>query len=294
MEHQTGQPYNATAWQATVVDKAGLYLTYGPYASDVPQSAELQVEIYLAIDNNSADQDIVARLDVHEAESNVVLTSDTVHRSDFETVNEAQPFVLYFKAPTVPGARLEYRVYFVGCAALTHFRTVVAQLNDTGPITSFWNDTAHWQFVAQHVFPSPGGSYGANVGFHFVTQPSRWVLFHREYFFSPAPPPSYCKHDYARIVVRTSTDRGLTFSNATVMASPVPDTPYECALVDGAGFFDPHGAPGGLPRWFYLSQGLDRNQVWTMCLFFRDGVDPVGLYTALATQPSVASGQLWK
>lgn len=55
--------------------------------------------------------------------------------------------------------------------------------------------------------------------------------------------------DFARIVVTRSSDRGLTWLNETVVASPVPGTPYECALVDGAGFWD-----GDIGAWFYLSQ----------------------------------------
>jgi hypothetical protein len=47
------------------------------------------------------------------------------------------------------------------------------------------------------------------------------------------PVPDYCHQDYARVVVRSSSDKGVTWSNATAIASPVPDTPYECALVDG-------------------------------------------------------------
>ena len=54
-----------------------------------------------------------------------------------------------------------------------------------------------------------------NVGFQLVTRVingvDTWFLFHREYAFSPAP--AYCQYDFARIVVRNSTDRGLTWSD---------------------------------------------------------------------------------
>lgn len=296
LEHQTGAAVgNTSAWMATVVDKTNAYLSYGPYATDVPEGVQLQVAIFLAVDNNTAsDASPIAQVDVHDAVSDTILASTAVRRKDFETANSAQAFVLFFTTPT-HAAQLEYRVLYVCCAAVTHLNTTVATLNATGPITAFWDGTAHWNFTAAHVFPSPGGSYGANVGFHFVTRPGGlWVLFHREYYFSPQPQPAYCKADYARIVVRTSRDRGATWSNATVMASPVPNTPYECALVDGAGFYDADGGPGGGPRWLYLSQCLNRENIWGMCLFARNGEDPVGAFTPVGAQPTVASGQLWR
>ena len=70
-----------------------------------------------------------------------------------------------------------------------------------------------------------------NVGFFFVTRPSGvWYIFHREYGFQPQQQPSYCKADYARILVRTSTDKGLTWSNGSVVVTPAPNTPYGTQL----------------------------------------------------------------
>lgn len=298
-QHQTGAAVAGSSgwWRATVADPAAAYLSYGPYAADAPPGAPLRVSLTLAIDNTTADSNVVLLLDVHDAAADQVLASRTVRRTDFEAANVGQAFVLLAQVPQPPAApaQLEYRVYYYGGAAVTHMATQVANLNDSSGFQLFWNRSAHWQPSAAAVFPSPGGSYGANVGFHFVTRPNgTWVLFHREYFFSPQPQPAYCKQDYARIVVRTSNDRGHTWSNATVMASPVPNTPYECALVDGAGFYDADGGAGGGPRWLYLSQCLNRQAVWQMCLFIREGDDPVGPYTPLAVQPSVASGQLWR
>lgn len=65
-----------------------------------------------------------------------------------------------------------------------------------------------------------------NVGFHFVTRPGIWYLFHREYAFTTQP--SYCKADYARIVVRNSTDSGLTWSDKSIVTQPIPNTAQVC------------------------------------------------------------------
>ena len=62
-----------------------------------------------------------------------------------------------------------------------------------------------------------------NVGFQFVTMADgSWYLFHREYAWEPQP--TYCKADYARIVVTKSTDQGVTWSPEVVIVSPVPNT----------------------------------------------------------------------
>jgi hypothetical protein len=83
-------------------------------------------------------------------------------------------------------------------------------------LEDFWNKEAHFEFISKARFPtSPGGEFAANVGFHFVPRivngVDTWFLFHREYFFSPQP--SYCQYDFARIVVRNSTDQGRTWSD---------------------------------------------------------------------------------
>jgi hypothetical protein len=93
--------------------------------------------------------------------------------------------------------------------------------------------------------------------------------------------------------VRTSNDRGVTWSDGTVIASPQPGTPFECALVDGAAFYDAGNGGSRPARWLYLSQCLDRTRTWAMCLFTRDGSDPVGPFTPAPHQPTVAGGQLW-
>ena len=115
-------------------------------------------------------------------------------------------------------------------------------------ITDFWEGRAHFELISKSAFPEYG-MRSMNVGFQFVTRPGGvWYLFHREYNF--APRPHYCIADWARIVVRKSTTQGRNWSNATVIATPsgpfpnsgndtaTPRAPDECALTDGAGYYD--------------------------------------------------------
>lgn len=89
-------------------------------------------------------------------------------------------------------------------------------------LDDLWNNRAHFEFVSKARFPTtPGGEYGMNVGFQFVPRVVQgvdtWFLFHREYAF--AAPPSYCQYDFARIVVRNSTDQGRTWSDEVISCS---------------------------------------------------------------------------
>lgn len=161
-------------------------------------------------------------------------------------------------------------------------------------IAEFWSGGAHFEFVSKSRFPGPDGHFGMNVGFHIVPRQGRsavWYLFHREYGFGPRP--TYCKYDWARIVVRNSTDEGRSWSASTVLASPVEGGPAECALVDGGAFWDEAQA-----QWHYLSQCLNRHQVWSLCHYTNAGPDPAqGAWQPTfdtAGAPSVASGQLWR
>ena len=128
-------------------------------------------------------------------------------------------------------------------------------------ITDFWEGRAHFELISKSAFPEYG-MRSMNVGFQFVTRPGGvWYLFHREYGF--APRPAYCVADYARVVVRKSTDKGVTWSDAHVIASPPPATgpangtaafADECAIVDGAGYFDERAG-----TWHYLARHYSKN-----------------------------------
>lgn len=153
----------------------------------------------------------------------------------------------------------------------------------------FWSNEAHFEAVSSARFPTDPddpSTAGANVGFYFVPVNGTWFLFHREYFFGPKP--SYCGYDYARIVVRTSTDKGVSWSNKTVIAEPQANTATECAIVDGSAHFD-----ASTSTWHYLGQCLGRDAVWNMCHFSRQAADPRGPFVPSPHNPVVRSGQLW-
>ena len=293
LRHETGSAdAGLSTWSAHVgVDRADAYLSYGPYATDAPPSTSVLVTFLLAVAApaiTSAAGVVVARLDARDAASNVTLANATVRWGDFEAADVAQSFRLMIVTPSVAAA-LEYRLHWEGVVGVTHIATAATSLDDAGAMGAFWRDEAHFMFSSKHVFPSPDGESGANVGFHFVaTNSTNWFLFHRQYDFGP-PQPAYCKADFARSVVRHSTDGGITWSNASAVAEPVNGTSYECALVDGAAFYD-----AAADKWLYLSQCLARDEHWRMCLFSHDGANPLdGPFTPSAANPVVDAGALW-
>lgn len=161
-------------------------------------------------------------------------------------------------------------------------------------ITDFWNGNAHFSLIAKTRFDEYDMAV-MNVGFHFVTRGTTWYLFHREYNF--APRPAYCTADFARIVVRKSEDEGSTWSDPVVVATPpifdpsttTPQAPDECALTDGAGYYDE-----AADTWHYLSQCNNRTRIWNLCHYSLKGSDPmVGNFTKNPANPVVVGGQLW-
>jgi hypothetical protein len=67
---------------------------------------------------------VVLQLDVRDTVSGAVLAQSTIQRSDFSAANTQQWFSIYFTTPAA-AANLEYRVYFVCCAAVVHYITTI-------------------------------------------------------------------------------------------------------------------------------------------------------------------------
>ena len=160
-------------------------------------------------------------------------------------------------------------------------------------MTDFWYhpDQFHFAPLSRAKFPEYGMA-AMNVGFHFVTRPGVWYLFHREYNF--APPPKACKEPVdglSRIVIRNSTNRGQSWSDPQVVATP--SAPADaCALTDGSGYFD-----ADTHTWHYLSQciGLP-NAGWDLCHYTLQADHPMSgdaSWKPNPHNPVVRSGQLW-
>lgn len=271
----------------SVNNQTNAFAVFGPYWSS-PFQGDVTVWWTLAVDNNSADDMHILDLDVSYGDGSNVITTMAITRTQFNAPGQPQNFSLSVTVP--PGSPpLEFRVYYYCCVFVeVSMIGVSSSPLSSGTFEQFWTNDAHFDFVAAHTFPSPNGESGTNVGFDFVTMPDgTWYLFHREYEFEPQP--SYCAADYARILVRTSTDQGLTWSDGTVLVTPTPNTPWECCIVDGGAFFDAETT-----TWHYLGQCMAKNEVWNMCHWTSAGANPMsGGWVPNGNNPVVQSGQLW-
>jgi hypothetical protein len=133
--HETGYIFQTTEWQTGVTQPTKVYMTYGPYATDAPPTVPLTVAFTLQVDNNSADNNVLVVLDVHDADTNAVYASLNVTREDFLLPNANQQFSLQFSVPAGP-SKLEYRVFYVGWALVTHVLTTVSGGNPPSPSPS--------------------------------------------------------------------------------------------------------------------------------------------------------------
>ncbi len=110
-----------TSWQVLANGREQI-MTYGPYVSDLP-AGKLSVEFTLEVDNNSADNVPVARVDVYRNSTQTLLGQLTLRRRDFTTARQPQTFTL--PVDHDGSGELEFRVISLGNSALTHVRTQV-------------------------------------------------------------------------------------------------------------------------------------------------------------------------
>jgi hypothetical protein len=122
-----------------------------------------------------------------------------------------------------------------------------------------------------------------------------WYLFNREYFYD-AVQPANCPNGVSpsRIVVRSSEDRGDTWSNEVVIAQPNVAA-GECEVADGHAFFDAE-----TNTWHYIAQvyfGLASSaappNTWHLDHYTLGGRNPMAHFAPDPANPVVKSAQLW-
>ncbi|MCB9653609.1 MAG: hypothetical protein H6729_05710 [Deltaproteobacteria bacterium] len=112
LSHLIGRPAGADGWSVVTTDGAG-FLAYGPYVKDLPQR-QMSASFELAVDNNTADDSSVVRLDVYDATSGDILAAKTLYRSEMTTPHTLGTFTLWFSTVGRGGHAIETRVYVMG------------------------------------------------------------------------------------------------------------------------------------------------------------------------------------
>ena len=114
--HRVGRE-DGEGWSANIQqDKEGFF-SFGPYVKNLSLGA-WKVSFPLIIDNNSADNAKIVRLDVYDPDADEILSSREVMRQEFLHSNVTQYFELLFDNVSMD-RRLEFRIYWYGLAKVT-------------------------------------------------------------------------------------------------------------------------------------------------------------------------------
>ena len=102
------------------------FLVYGQYVKNYPQR-RFRAYFSVWIDNNSADEKLIAILDVFNATTGHTIAGIALNRQDFPVVNDYTLFAVDFIPP--PDAVLEFRIMYLGWAYLQADKIAVVDPN---------------------------------------------------------------------------------------------------------------------------------------------------------------------
>ena len=107
--HEVGRIDNLChGWSANVLYPKG-FLTYGPYISSIPKG-KYSVYYSLKVDNVSANNHVVATIDIYDSSSKSILARDEIRRKEFDAPFEEKIFKLdYYQTSN---HEIEFRTYF--------------------------------------------------------------------------------------------------------------------------------------------------------------------------------------
>ncbi|SES96859.1 GxGYxYP domain-containing protein [Stigmatella erecta] len=114
LRHSTGR-LDGNGWVAQVsIDAANQFLIYGPYTTQLPVGGNTAY-FDLSIDNNTANSELVATVDVRNNVTGAVLATRDLLRTSFKRAATFERFELPFNNP-VAGQGIEFRVFWYGRA----------------------------------------------------------------------------------------------------------------------------------------------------------------------------------
>ena len=116
LPYQVGRNVGGYREANTAQDQSG-YLVYGPYATDIATGARTAT-FWMKIDNNSADNGSVARIEAYDSTSGKILAVNTITRKQFTAADTLQYFELPFSMVD-SGHSMEFRVFYTGISRLS-------------------------------------------------------------------------------------------------------------------------------------------------------------------------------
>ncbi len=287
---------NSADGRLTIVTDGSGYMQYGPYTTSVAAGPNTTTW-YLMVDNNTADNGRVVRLEVNDATTSTVLATQDITRQQWKGTYDYEAFSLNFTLPAGSGGHsLEFRVWSYGISYVRELKVRIGSppaITDTraftpGTLADYWNGNAHWNFW-QKITATSTGRRSVFDGTSMKVMPDgTWYLFSRNTYLQPP----YCANGQPHIgtQVQKSTDHGLTWSSPVQIIVPTSGTAWECDATDGDAYYN-----AAQNKWYYLAQCLAGNGPWNACEFEQTGADPTagGLFTPRSTSPVLTNGQLW-
>lgn len=181
ISHGTGR-LDGDGWLCqTGIDTPNAHMVYGPYDSSVPagpNTAEFQIKI----DNNTANNDPQAVIDVRDATSGAVLAQRTIHRMDFPVAGQYVNFQLPFTLPAANHS-LELRVYWLGGAYIKVDRVGVMQGPGSDEMYLFASLKGIVNFKKPRIFSYEGDAFAEgpttwlqSLGLQWTEVDDRWSL----------------------------------------------------------------------------------------------------------------------
>ncbi len=154
----------------------------------------------------------------------------------------------------------------------------------------FWDGKAYFEFQNKFILPTDGRTawVAQNMGTDIVVKDNVWYMFTREYLIDK---PKWCNEaaarDAARIVVRTSKDKGKTWSGKTTVIEPTQGTPNECSSIDGDAYFD-----SDTGTWQYIYQCMANDALWNICHATLNSKTPSAIFVQDSKNPIIKSGEI--
>lgn len=130
LQHQIGRA-DVDGWSANTRDDRTGFLSFGPYTTAVPAGPQTAT-FRLLVDNNTADNSPVVKLDVFDATAGRVLAERVVTRQEFRDTFAYQGFALGFTAET--GHRLEFRTFWERTSYVRQDGVDVTNFRGTGDV----------------------------------------------------------------------------------------------------------------------------------------------------------------
>lgn len=115
LSHGTGR-LDGDGWLCqTNIDAGNKHMVYGPYVNNIPEGNN-RAFYKMKVDNNSANDNNIATIDVRDSTTGSELASRTITRKQFKNAGVYQTF--YLPYTQVDGHSIEFRVYWHGTSYL--------------------------------------------------------------------------------------------------------------------------------------------------------------------------------